>query len=155
MNTNQVWRKCGSCKKDILLGKTYQACEVTSCKKHVFCSVNCWNLHREIMNHKSAGAIEMRAPFEAGPDAEEIQAPRRIMVNPNQVKSTQGKTTSMDAEVLIVASKLKQYIKEKYDLNTSANVMESLSNIVRIAADKASQNAISQGRKTLMDRDFE
>lgn len=155
MNTNLVWRKCGSCKKDIYLGKTYQVCEVTSCKKHVFCSVNCWNLHNEIMNHKSAGAIEMRAPLNAEPEIEEAQVPRRIMVNPNQVKSVNLNATSMDDEILIVASKLKQYVKEKYDLNTSANVMESLSDIVRRAADKASQNAISQGRKTLMDRDFE
>jgi hypothetical protein len=43
----------------------------------------------------------------------------------------------MDHEVLIVASKLKQYIKEKHELNTSADVMDKLSYIVRRLADEA------------------
>jgi histone H3/H4 len=150
---SNVWKKCSSCKKDILLGKTYQVCEVSNCKKHIFCSVNCWNLHNEVMNHKSAGAIEQRAPFEHTIDSVKAETPRRILVDPT--KNASSNTTSMDQEILIVASKLKQYIKEKHDLNTSANVMDILSNIVRKISDKASENAVSQGRKTLMDRDFE
>lgn len=156
MEENNYWRKCSSCKKEIGLGKTYQVCEVTSCKKHAFCSVSCWNLHNEVMNHKSAGAIEMRAPYVK--DKEESEAPttgRRIIVNPNNVQQKIGTTTTMDHEVLIVASKLKQYVKEKYDLNTSANVMEALSHVVRKVTDEAASKALSSGRKTLMDRDFE
>jgi histone H3/H4 len=150
------WRKCSTCKKEIGLGKIYQICEVTSCKKHVFCSVNCWNLHNEVMNHKSAGAIEMRAPFVNEEPNEASSTPRRILVNPNSgLQNQSGAKTSMDDEILIVASKLKQYVKEKYDLNTSANVMEALSTIVRKVTDKASLHAQSEGRKTLMDRDFE
>ena len=147
------WRKCASCKKEIGLGKAYQVCEVSNCKKHVFCTVSCWNLHNEIMNHKSAGAIEMTAPYKH--EEENISAPRRILVNPASIQTKTGVSTSMDAEILIVASKLKQYVKEKHDLSTSANVMDMLSNIVRRATDRASEKAISQGRKTLMDRDFE
>lgn len=156
MEENNYWRKCSSCKKEIGLGKAYQICEVTSCKKHAFCSVSCWNLHNEIMNHKSAGAIEMRAPFVKEPEiGESVSVGRRIIVNPNNVQQKVGTTTTMDHEVLIVASKLKQYVKEKHDLNTSANVMDILSNIVRRVTDEAASKAMSSGRKTLMDRDFE
>lgn len=152
--TQNYYRKCSSCKKEIGFGKIYQVCEVTSCKKHGFCSVNCWNLHNEVMNHKNAGAIETRAPFTPLLDAD--AQPKRILVNPNksETNAVGGKTTSMDAEILIVASKLKQYIKEKYDLNTSADVMNVLSDIVRKKADEACSHAIQSGRKTVMDRDF-
>ncbi len=148
------YRKCSSCKKEIGFGKVYQVCEVTSCKKHGFCSVNCWNLHNEVMNHKSAGAIEVRAPFT--PLQESDSAPRRILISPNKIEANLNdkKRTSMDDEILIVASKLKQYVKEKYDLNTSADVMEVLSSIVRKKADEASEHAIASGRKTLMNKDF-
>jgi len=154
MENQNFYRRCSSCKKEIAFGKAYQMCEVTSCKKQAFCSVNCWNLHNEIMNHKSAGAIEEIAPFT--PYIED-QAPRKIIVDSKKVLTESGniKTqTTMDQEILIVASKLKQYVKEKYDLNTSANVMEALSDIVRREADLACQKAIESGRKTLMDRDF-
>ncbi len=151
--TQNYYRKCSSCKKEIGFGKIYQVCEVTSCKKHAFCSVNCWNLHNEVMNHKNAGAIEERAPFTPHENPAENQ-PRRIIVSSSGEKSTATATTTMDAEVLIVASKLKQYIKEKYDLNTSANVMEALSDIVRRKADEACKHAVASGRKTVMDRDF-
>lgn len=151
---NNFWRRCSTCKKEIGLGKIYQECEVTSCRKHAFCSVSCWNVHNEVMNHKSAGAIERRSPFEKESE-EAVSAPRRILVNPSNVQSKVGTATSMDHEIMIVASKLKQYIKEKHDLNTSANVMEVLSDKVRRLADEASEKAKMSGRKTLMDRDFE
>ncbi|MBT7609632.1 MAG: hypothetical protein HN576_07740 [Bacteriovoracaceae bacterium] len=57
-------------------------------------------------------------------------------------------------DILIVASKLKAYIKAKHDMNTSGNVMEALSGIVRLEADKACEKARADGRKTLMARDF-
>lgn len=57
-------------------------------------------------------------------------------------------------DVLVVASKLKSYIKIKHDMNTSANVIERLSDIIRAKCDEAMVYARSEGRKTLMDRDF-
>ena len=57
-------------------------------------------------------------------------------------------------EVLIVASKLKNYIKEKAEMNTSANVIPRLSELVRELCDKAIESARSDGRKTVKDRDF-
>lgn len=58
------------------------------------------------------------------------------------------------SEVLVVASKVKQYIKGKGDLNCSAAVMDALSEIIRAECDRAIENAKKDKRKTLMDRDF-
>lgn len=60
-----------------------------------------------------------------------------------------------DKEVLVVVSKLKAYIKSKADMNTSGNVAEKLSELVRSQTDKAIENAKKSGRKTVMDRDFD
>lgn len=136
------WRKCGSCKKDIGFNQVYQACSV--CKgKHAFCSVDCWDQHSSIMNHKSAWAEEERSPANAV--ATNAQPVRRIV---------SSSTPAMETEILIVASKLKQYVKEKYDLNTSADVMEALSREVRRLTDSAVEKSKAEGRKTLMGRDF-
>lgn len=61
---------------------------------------------------------------------------------------------SDEPEILVVASKLKQYIKLKHDLNTAATVFDALSDIIRFECDKAAEKARGEGRKTLMDRDF-
>jgi histone H3/H4 len=57
-------------------------------------------------------------------------------------------------EVLVVASKLKSYIRGKSGMNTSAAVMGALSNRIRQLCDQAIENAKREGRKTVMDRDF-
>ena len=61
---------------------------------------------------------------------------------------------SPNSEILVVASKLKKYIKAESGLNTSANVMEALSEKIRVLCHQAIENARSDGRKTVMDRDF-
>jgi len=62
---------------------------------------------------------------------------------------------SEGGEVLVVASKLKNYIRSKSSMNTSANVMPALSNKIRQLCDQAIERAKADGRKTVMDRDFE
>lgn len=57
-------------------------------------------------------------------------------------------------EVLIVASKLKNYIRGASGMNTSGAVVEILSEKVRQMCDRAIEAAKSDGRKTVMDRDF-
>ena len=57
-------------------------------------------------------------------------------------------------DILIVTSKLKKYVKVKHGINTSASVAERLSDIIRARVDEAIVYARSDGRKTLMDRDF-
>ncbi|MCB0317674.1 MAG: hypothetical protein KDD56_02890 [Bdellovibrionales bacterium] len=61
----------------------------------------------------------------------------------------------MSNEVLIVVSKLKNYIKSAAEMNTSGNLAPAMSNIVRELCERAIQNAQNDGRKTVMDRDFE
>lgn len=58
------------------------------------------------------------------------------------------------SEVLVVASKVKALIKARSQMNTSASVMEALSKIVERECMKAIENAKSDKRKTVMDRDF-
>ena len=142
------WRKCGSCKKDIGLNQVYQICSVCG-GKFAFCSVNCWDEHVPIMNHKNAWAEESRSPSKLVTTND--QPVRRIVVN---TPTASTKASPMETEVLIVASKLKQYVKDKYDLSTSANVMDALSREVRRITDRAAEKAMAEGRKTLMDRDF-
>ena len=148
------WRKCGTCKKEIIWGSTYQQCSVSSCRKFAYCSVDCWAVHDSVMGHMSAAATEERAPSK---DSENTPK-RRLIVSssPSSPNSSAGQTRgSVDLDVLIVASKLKKYVKDRHDLNTSANVMDRLSDLVRSLVDDAVIRARQEGRKTLMDRDFQ
>jgi histone H3/H4 len=58
------------------------------------------------------------------------------------------------SEVLVVASKIKKFIKDKSEMNTSGSVMEVLSKVVEQACLEAIENAKKDKRKTVMDRDF-
>lgn len=57
------------------------------------------------------------------------------------------------AEVLVVTSKVKKYIKDKSGFNTSAATVQVLSDAVQRICDQAIANAQKDGRKTVMDRD--
>ena len=57
-------------------------------------------------------------------------------------------------DILIVASKLKKYIRARSGMNTSDSVMDVLSARVRTLCDDAIVRAHEDGRKTVMDRDF-
>ena len=59
------------------------------------------------------------------------------------------------ADVLVVASKVKKYIKEKADMNTSGSTMDALTALLTRALDQAIANAKTDGRKTVMDRDVQ
>ena len=61
----------------------------------------------------------------------------------------------MAEDILVVVSKLKAYVRSKAGMNTSGNVAPKLSAIVRTLCDRAIENAKNDGRKTIMDRDFE
>lgn len=59
------------------------------------------------------------------------------------------------SDVLVVASKVKNFIKNKGGMNVSSSVMAALSQIVETECEKAIENAKNSRRKTVMDRDFE
>ncbi len=58
------------------------------------------------------------------------------------------------SEVLVVTSKVKAFIKEKSQMNTSGNVPEELSKRIVVMLERAIENAQKDGRKTVMDRDI-
>ena len=58
-------------------------------------------------------------------------------------------------EALVVASKVKKYIKETAGLSTSAQAIDQLTIRVQAICAQAADNAKSSKRKTVMDRDFQ
>lgn len=63
-------------------------------------------------------------------------------------------TDATDKDVLIVVSKLKNYIRAQSGMSTSASVANVLSDYIRRTCNDAIENAKADGRKTVMDRDF-
>jgi hypothetical protein len=57
-------------------------------------------------------------------------------------------------EVLVVVSKLKNYIRTASGMATAGTVAAKLSDEIRRMCDRAIENARNDGRKTVMDRDF-
>ncbi len=191
-----LWRKCSTCKKPILLNSKYYVCSVSTCNGqrtgYVFCSMQCFETHLPGARHRDAGAIEKIAPktvtpteFEQQNNNSGSQTPSNISssqsahgMNPQNNLSTNNPTPSLGRriivsanatskknptntgpqklpqEILIIASRLKEYVQIKAEMNTSASVMDILSDIVRELCDEAIENARRDGRKTVMDRDF-
>lgn len=73
-----------------------------------------------------------------------ISSPNRL--NPLEVQM---------ADVLVVTSKVKKFIKEKGDCNTSAETVEVLSKAVEQLCQKGIDSAKADGRKTVMARDVQ
>lgn len=59
----------------------------------------------------------------------------------------------MAKEILVVVSKVKDYVKEK-GLQTSETAVEALSEAVKELLDKAVKRAQDNGRQTIKDRDI-
>ena len=57
-------------------------------------------------------------------------------------------------DLLVVTSKVKQYIREKSQMNTASNLISVLSEKIKGLCDQAIQHAQAEGRKTVMDRDL-
>lgn len=58
------------------------------------------------------------------------------------------------ADVLVVTSKVKKYIKENGDCNTSSETVDVLSKAVELLCKKGVDSAKADGRKTVMARDI-
>jgi hypothetical protein len=61
---------------------------------------------------------------------------------------------SSEKEILVVVSKLKNYIRSASGMNTAGSVAPKLSDVIRGLCDQAIEKAQADGRKTVMDRDF-
>jgi hypothetical protein len=149
----------------------------------VFCTVSCWEAHVPVMRHRESWAVEKTAPSRAEWEREQREAAEKVAgtrapalrnatsAPGNAAASTPAEPRAAQAaspapprpaplqpvatrDVLVVASKLKQYVRERSGMNTSDAVMEALSDTVRTLADRAIRNAQRDGRKTVLDRDF-
>ena len=58
------------------------------------------------------------------------------------------------ADVLVVTSKVKKYIKDSGDCNTSSETIDVLSKAVERLCEKGMEAAKADGRKTVMARDI-
>lgn len=58
------------------------------------------------------------------------------------------------ADVLVVTSKVKKFIKEKGQCNTSSETVEILSKAIERLCEKGVEHAKQDGRKTVMARDI-
>jgi hypothetical protein len=165
-----TWRPCSSCKKSIPVNSKYYVCSVSTCTgartNYVFCSVPCFERHLPIARHRDAGAVEQTAPgtpaapaTPAAAESKPAQAASTSQGNRVYAATPAAKPATASAklprEVLIIASRLKEYVHARSEYNTSGSVMEVLSDHVRIICDRAIDNARAEGRKTVMDRDFE
>ena len=170
MSEERSWRRCSACKKPIALGADYYACNVSTCNRPrtglVFCTVSCWDAHLSVVNHRESWAVEKTSPTraawareqaaEAGVRAAAGTAaaahdPRRILPKP----APAAPDPKRPREVLVVASRLKEYVRLRAGFNTSDRSLEALSDIVRERCDRAIVKARSEGRRTLLERDFE
>lgn len=58
------------------------------------------------------------------------------------------------SDILVVTSKVKKFIKEKGDCNTSAETIDQLSKAIEALCEKGIESAKADGRKTVMARDI-
>jgi hypothetical protein len=140
-------------------GAIHQVCSVSTCNRErtglAFCSVECWEVHLPSANHREAWAVERRAPAAsesraAQPaPAADLRGGRRVLVRTAAPAPAPG----VPEEILVIASRLKDYIRARSGMNTSDGVLEPLSDLVRRACEEAIRAAGRDGRKTVLDRD--
>ena len=201
-STPEYWRKCTSCKKLIGYKQPYWVCSVSTCNRLrtglIFCSVECFDAHIPVMNHRDAGAFERTAPSKAEalaaagasptrearppaepeprtPNPESPPKPSTPMVvrrsasgsletvstraaPPSQASSSPTRpspdaTSDSEDDILVVVSKVKEYIRIISGMNTSDRVMGLLSQRIRAWARDSIARAHQAERKTVLDRD--
>jgi hypothetical protein len=150
------FRVCTICRKDIGFGTEYFRCSVSTCNvgklPQYFCSLDCFTAHVPTMRHRDAWAEKTRAP--PRPSAAEV-----IDDETGEVTKLAGKldadAETHEKEILVVVSKLKAYVRAVSGMSTSDGVLPVLSDLLRRSCDAAIRRARADGRKTVMDRDFE
>ena len=151
-----IWRSCSSCKDGIETNALYWTCNVSTCNRKrtalFFCSVSCWDAHLPVARHRDAWAEEHRAPATASTEAEApASRPKRRLVRP---EAAQQAPDDPLREILVIASRLKDYVRTRSGFNTSERALGPLSEILRDSCDAAIENDRREGRKTVLDRDI-
>ncbi len=164
--SDDSWRKCSACKNPIAYGATYFTCSVSTCNRKrtalQFCTVSCWEVHLPVARHRESWADEQTAPSraEAAREASAAAAapaprePRRILAQPKPAAGRdEAPRGDAPKEILIIGTRLKDYVRAISGFNTSDRALEPLSEIVREAVGEAVRNARAEGRRTVLDRD--
>ena len=157
MSDPSAWRRCSSCKKPIAFGALYWTCSVSTCNQKrtglAFCTVSCWDAHLPVARHREAWAEEHTAPkaAEASRALGSAAEKQRRIVRPGAQPAQAAPGTD---EVLVIAARVKDYVRAKSGYNTSDRVMVPLSRIVRRVCDEAIRSAQRGGRLTVLDRDI-
>jgi hypothetical protein len=151
-DTQANWRRCSSCKEPIGFETPYWVCNVSTCNRKrtglVFCSVSCWDAHVPLLRHR-----ESSAPRPSG-SATRPSAPQGV-ARSSPPRPAPPRREALPRDILIVASKLKSYVRARSGMNTSDRVMDALSDRVRSLCDDAIRKAERAERRTLLDRDFD
>ncbi|NLE48010.1 MAG: hypothetical protein GX614_06395 [Sandaracinaceae bacterium] len=164
------FKLCSICRKPIGFGEIWWSCSVSTCNRGktalYFCSVDCVDAHAPTLRHRTYYAEEQRAPTrEAFLKAREEEAEResareqarRDKNAESRRRIVQLHTSSnqeAEREILVIASRLKSYIRERSGMNTSDGILEKLSDHLRALADIGMESAASEGRKTVLARDI-
>jgi hypothetical protein len=161
LSTDRTWRRCSACKDPIALGAIHYVCSVSTCNQKrtglAFCSVSCWEVHLPEARHREAWALEKTAPStrEAETATPPRERPRRRIVPSAPAPAREARAEAEPPrEVLIVASRLKEYIRASSGMKTSDRVLEPLSEIIREVCEQAIRNARRDERQTVLDRDI-
>jgi histone H3/H4 len=178
-----AWRHCNMCKASIGFEAEHFICSVSTCNRKrtglIFCSLACFEAHLPMARHRDAWAERQRSPSVAAARATEQEEaggsedagepePSRLPAAPPQRRLVgalgaakaapaapeQAESEAAEAEVLIVVSKLKKYVRDRSGMNTSDGVVAVLSDHVRELCREAIRQAGQDGRRTVLDRDF-
>lgn len=162
LEPQNYWRKCTSCKKEIPFQTKYWVCNVSTCNRKrtglVFCSVSCWDAHVPVLNHRESWAEE-RVSANRNSWLKEQYSEQHAGLTVKQDKKehkmeSTEQITNNEKEVLVVVSKLKNYIRATSGMNTAGDVADILSDKMREICMGAIEHAKQEGRKTVMARDF-
>jgi len=158
----------------------HYVCSVSTCTRKrtglVFCSTSCWEVHLPMMRHRDPWAVDAVSPsrqewLQAQAEEAEAQARQRMPAPTGSPAAPAVAASSVASaapavpagpleleddvpeEVLVIASRLKEYIRARSGMNTSDNVLAPLSSVLRSFCDEAIRRAHAEGRKTVLERD--
>ena len=156
------WKRCSTCKKALPFEAVYWECNVSTCNRPrtalAFCSVPCWDAHVPTMRHRDAWAEERRAPRREEWERQQREEATRSERAGARASAAASPTSPAGGpaprEVLVIASRLKAYVRARSGMNTSDAVLDVLSDKLRVLCDEAVRRARLAGRQTVLDRDF-
>lgn len=155
MTEGAFWRRCSTCKKELPFAAAYWTCNVSTCTRPrtglAFCSVNCFDAHLPTLRHRDAWAEEQTAPRR---EEWERQQREQAAAAAAGTAAPRARPAGSRGEVLVIASRLKDYIRNKSGMNTSDAVLDVLSDKLRALCDDAVARARADGRMTVMERDL-